>query len=121
MANANIDSALEGTDEIELGTMGRVSKRETSRPVWFVKQEDTLFLLPIHGATSDWYRNLLTTPTIRVRAGGAEFTSEATAITDPDRVSDVVEDFRAKYGSDQVASYYPRPEVAVAAPLGAAH
>jgi len=43
--------------------------------------------------------------------------TEATPITDPDQVSRVVDSFRAKYGADQIAQHYPRPEVAVAAPL----
>jgi len=117
MAKADIITALESSDEIELRTMGRISKRETSRPVWFVRQDDTLFLLPIRGSASHWYLNVLTTPTIHISAGVAEVDTEATPITDPDRVSQVVDDFRAKYGADQVAQSYPRPEVAVAAPL----
>jgi hypothetical protein len=117
MAKANIISELENTDEIVLGTMGRVSKRETSRPVWFVRSDETLFLLPIRGAASHWYRNVLATPTIRIQAGRAEHDTEATPITDPELVGRVVDGFRAKYGADQVATHYPRPEVAVAAPL----
>jgi hypothetical protein len=117
MAKADIITALEHTSEIELGTMGRISKRETTRPVWFVQHDDTLFLLPVRGAASDWYRNVLSTPTIHIRAGRTEHDTEATPITDPERVRGVVDDFSAKYGADQVASFYPRPEVAVAAPL----
>jgi len=36
---------------------------------------------------------------------------------DPARVPDVVEKFRAKYGADEVATYYPKFDVAVAVPL----
>lgn len=117
MASVDIINALENTDEIELATMGRISKRETSRPVWFVRQDDTLFLMPVRGAASHWYRNILATPTIHIRADGAEYDTEATPITDPDQVRRVAEGFRIKYGADQVARHYARPEVAVAAPL----
>jgi hypothetical protein len=113
----DIITALENTNEIELRTMGRISKRETSRPVWFVRDGDTLFLLPVRGAATHWYRNVLVTPTIRIRVNGAEYGTEATPITDPDQVSRVVDSFRAKYGADQIAQHYERPEVAVAAPL----
>jgi len=39
------------------------------------------------------------------------------ALTDPARVPDVVEKFRAKYGADEVAKYYQKFDVAVAVPL----
>jgi hypothetical protein len=49
---------------------------------------------PLTGTASNWCRNVLRTATIAVTAG------------------------RAKYGADDVANYYPRPEVAIEVPLG---
>jgi len=40
-----------------------------------------------------------------------------TPITDANRVNDVADRFRAKYGSGDVASYYSNPDVAVEVPL----
>jgi hypothetical protein len=39
-------------------------------------------------------------------------------VTDPKVVARVVEGFRAKYGRDDVARYYPHADVAVEIPLG---
>jgi deazaflavin-dependent oxidoreductase (nitroreductase family) len=113
----SVKSALEGATEIELTVTGRRSGREITDPVWFVAEGDTLYLVPVYGLDSDWYRNVLKTPTIRVAADGAEATATAKPITDPDAVNRVVDKFRAKYGADQVARYYEKPEVAVEVPL----
>jgi deazaflavin-dependent oxidoreductase (nitroreductase family) len=117
MALARLKRALERVDEIELTVTGRRSGREISNPVWFVLEDDTLYLLPVRGSDSDWYRNVLKTPTIRVSAGGDAATARAIPITDPTKVREVVEKFRAKYGAEAVEKYYPQRDVAVEVPL----
>jgi deazaflavin-dependent oxidoreductase (nitroreductase family) len=117
MAQGKFDSALDSTTEVQLGTTGRVSGRETSRPVWFVRHDDKLYLLPVTGSESQWYKNLLKTPAIGLSAGGAEIHATASPITNPDDVRHVVDDFRSKYGAPDVADYYPHPDVAVEVPL----
>jgi deazaflavin-dependent oxidoreductase (nitroreductase family) len=118
MAFADFDTALNNTSEIELTTTGRVSGRETSRPVWFVRQGDKLYLLPVAGSGSQWYKNLLKTPAIRLSADGATYSTTAHPVTDPGKVEQVVDAFRAKYGERDVAEYYPNPDVAVEVTLG---
>jgi deazaflavin-dependent oxidoreductase (nitroreductase family) len=113
MTSADFENALNNTSEIELTTTGRSSGRESSRPVWFVRQRDSLYLLPVTGSDSQWYKNVLKTPDIRLAAGGAEYTAHAAPVTDPTKVEEVVDDFRAKYGADNVASYYSKRDVAV--------
>jgi hypothetical protein len=63
--------------------------------VWFVQEDEKLYLLPVGGAGSDWYRNVLKTPTIRVGGSGIEVSAQATPITDPATVNDIVNKFRA--------------------------
>jgi hypothetical protein len=84
--------------------------------VWFVRQGDKLYLLP-GGSDSHLYKNVLKTPTIRLATGGAEYTGPATPVTDPARVDDVVDKFRAKYGAEHVEAYHPKRDVAVEVPL----
>ena len=96
---------------------GRISGRQITIPVWFVQDGGTLFLLPVRGPDADWYRNLVKNPTIHLAVDGAEHTTRVTPMTEPTRVSDVVDRFRAKYGSRDVEAYYSRPEVAVEVPL----
>jgi hypothetical protein len=117
MADGELKDALQDTSEVELTVTGRKSGRESSRPVWFVQEADRLFLLPISGSDSNWYRNLLKTPALRLGADGAELRTSAKPLDDPAAVSEVVERFRAKYGADRVEKYYPKQDAAVEVPL----
>jgi hypothetical protein len=117
MAVAEFTRALQDTDEIELTVTGRGTGRKTSRPVWFVQDGDVLYLLPVKGSDSEWFKNVLKDPTVTLSADGVEATAKATPITDPAKVREVVEKFRAKYGPDEVAKYYTKFDVAVKVPL----
>ena len=118
MPASDFETALDSTNEIDLTTTGRVSGKPTSRPVWYVRRGDQLFLLPVTGSQSQWYKNLLKVPTIRLAAGKSEFAANAVPLTKPDIVSEVVERFRDKYGAGDVGQYYPNPDVAVEVNLG---
>src|SRR3954452_17760079 len=118
MASTDFESSLKDTDEIQLITTGRQSGRESSRPVWFVQQSESVYLLPVTGSDSNWFKNVVKTPAIRLAAGGVEHSAEATPITDAAKVDEVVDAFRAKYGDQAVESYYPKHDVAVEVPAG---
>jgi deazaflavin-dependent oxidoreductase (nitroreductase family) len=109
---SELKGALETASELDLTVTGRKSGRDISNAVWFVQEEEKLYLLPVGGAESDWYRNVLKTPTIRVSASGIEASARAAPITDPATVNDIVNKFRAKYGAN-VDRYYPKRDVAV--------
>ena len=117
MGADQLTNALRSTDEIELMVTGRRSGRESTRPVWFVEEGESLYLVPVTGSDSDWYRNIVNTPAIRVFAGDAELSTTATPIADQARVDQVVERFREKYGADRVKAYYPKLDAAVEVPL----
>ena len=110
--------ALESDDEIAITVTGRKSGRQISLPVWFVQEGDRLYLLPVSGSDSQWYNNVLKTPSIRLAANGITWNATARPITDAARVRDVVEKFRAKYGAGLVRQYYSKLDVAVEIPLG---
>jgi hypothetical protein len=113
MANEEFIKALSSTNEVELTVSGRSSGRAISMPVWFVREDDGLDLVPIRGSDSDWYKNVLRVPTIRLTAGGAQMTARATPITDPTKVAEIVDKFRVKYGAQEVASHYSKQNVAM--------
>ncbi|MGW4155168.1 nitroreductase/quinone reductase family protein [Micromonospora chersina] len=117
MANAVWD-ALDDVREVEITVTGRRTGRQITHPVWFVLDEDSVFLVPVTGSDSQWYKNVRQTPMIEVTANGTALSSSATPITEADRVNHVVELFKAKYGADTVESYYPKHDVAVQVPLG---
>ncbi|MEV4198676.1 nitroreductase/quinone reductase family protein [Micromonospora globbae] len=104
--------------EVEITVTGRRTGRQISHPVWFVQEEQSMFLVPVSGSDTEWYKNIRHTPVIRVAANGTAVNSTATPITEPDRVDHVVAMFRDKYGAKQIRDLYPRHDVAVQVPLG---
>jgi hypothetical protein len=111
-------AALERASELEVTTTGRVSGRPSSRPVWFVRQDGSLYLLPSGGSGTQWYKNMLKTPVLDLAASGVRLQASGVALTEPAAVARVVESFRAKYGAREVAGWYRHPDVAVEIPLG---
>jgi hypothetical protein len=75
--------------------------------------EKKLYLLPVSGSDTQWYKNVLKKPSIRIDAGGAEAELEVHPAKDRAQVSSVVEKFRAKYGASDVKKYYSKLDVAV--------
>jgi deazaflavin-dependent oxidoreductase (nitroreductase family) len=103
--------------EIKLSVTGRNSGRTISIPVWFVLDGEKLYLLPVAGSDTQWYKNVLKNPSIRIDAKGTEAKLQAVAITDAKAVSSVVEKFRGKYGAKDVSKYYAKFDVAVLAQM----
>ena len=118
MAAQRFTDALQETSEVELTVTGRRSGQESTRPIWFVEEADRMLLLPVTGSDSNWYRNIVKAPEIRLTADGAELSATAKPIDDAAAVAEVVEKFRGKYGADQVERYYPKHNAAVEVPLG---
>lgn len=108
---------LSRSREITITVTGRKSGRAISIPVWFVLEEAKLYLVPVQGSETQWYRNVLKNPTIRIEASGAEAESRAVPLTDTAEVAGVVEKFRKKYGAGDVKKYYSKFDVAVVVPL----
>ena len=99
--------------QIKIGVIGRKSGQEISIPVWFVIDGKKLYLLPVQGSDTQWYKNLLKNPSIRIAARGVESELQAVPVTDAKAVKSVVEKFREKYGAGDVKKYYSKFDVAV--------
>src|SRR5258707_15118601 len=56
MADEEFLKALDSTGEIQLTVTGRRGGREISIPVWFVREGNRLYLVPVRGSDSDWYK-----------------------------------------------------------------
>jgi deazaflavin-dependent oxidoreductase (nitroreductase family) len=113
----DLKTRLSRLREITITVTGRKSGRAISMPVWFALEEGKLYLVPVTGSDTQWYKNVLSNPSIRVQAGGAEAELKVVPITDHKNVASVVEKFRAKYGAGDVKKYYSKFDVAVTADL----
>jgi deazaflavin-dependent oxidoreductase (nitroreductase family) len=109
----SLKDRLSRYNEITITVTGRKSGRAISNPVWFVFEGDTLYLVPVQGSDTQWYKNVLKNPTISIDARGAESEFRAVPITDAKGVKAVVEKFREKYGVGDVKKYYSKFDVAV--------
>src|SRR5258708_16782082 len=106
---------LSRSREINITVSGRKCGRTISIPVWFVLDGDKLYLLPVSGSDTQWYKNVLKNPSIQIEAGGAKAELKVAPVKDPKQVSSIVEKFRAKYGASDVKKYYSKFDVAVLA------
>jgi deazaflavin-dependent oxidoreductase (nitroreductase family) len=106
-------AALRDTNQIDLAVTGRVTGRQITNPVWFVLENGTVHLLPVHGSDSDWFKNVLAQPEVRLTAESEGITARTVPVTDAGNVQSVVDKFQAKYGAAQIAKYYPKTDVAV--------
>jgi hypothetical protein len=115
--SSGVRNALEGAREIDITVTGGTSGRQITLPVWFVQEDHAVYLLPVRGREADWYKNLVKNRMIALDIEGAEHRASVTPVTDAAGVNDIVDRFRAKYGSRDVADYYPSPDVAVEVPI----
>jgi hypothetical protein len=111
--NDSLKDRLSRYREITISVTGRKSGRIISIPVWFVSENDELYLLPVQDSDTQWYKNMLDNPSMGIAARDAKAQVHAEPITHTKAVSSVVEKFRAKYGAGDVKKYYSKFEVAV--------
>lgn len=114
-SNDALKDRLSRHSEITISVTGRKSGRTISNPVWFVSEDDKLYLLPVKGSDTQWYKNVLRNPKLRIDARGVEAELQAVPVMDAKQVSSVIERFRAKYGAGDVKKYYSKFDVAVVA------
>jgi deazaflavin-dependent oxidoreductase (nitroreductase family) len=113
--NDTLQDRLSRYREITITVTGRKSGRVISNPVWFALEDDKLYLVPVQGSDTQWYKNVLKNPMMQVDVRGVEGEFKVVPITDAKQVASVVEKFRAKYGAGDVKKYYSKFDVAVLA------
>jgi hypothetical protein len=113
MSLKDLKERLSRYRQIKITVTGRKSGRAISVPDWFVLEEDKLYLLPVQGSDTQWYRNILSKPSMRIAAREAEAKVEPVAVNDPKQVASVVEKFRTKFGAGDVKKYYSKFDVAL--------
>ena len=105
--------ALKSASEVGL-TVKRSGKR-TTRPVWFVVDGTTICLLPMYGVDTKWYKYATTNPEIELSLGGKKVPAEARPVLDAQKLADVIDRFRSKYG--ELERYYRKLDAAMIATI----
>lgn len=113
----DLKDRLSRSREIKITVTGRKSGRAITNPVWFVLEDEKLYLVPVSGSDTQWYKNVIENPSIGIEARGTEAKLQAVPITDAKQVSSVVEKFRKKYGAGDVRKYYSKFDVALVVQL----
>ena len=80
-------------------------------------EDEKLYLLPVRGSDTQWYKNVLENRSLQVDAPGGPAALDLDPVTDPARVSAVIEKFRAKYGDRDLKRYYSKLDVAIVGEL----
>jgi uncharacterized protein DUF2255 len=113
----DLHQRLNKVSEIRLSVKGRKSGRDIPRPVWFVHEGNTVYLLPNYGSDTNWYRNFLADSTLKISVSSGEegISVKGKSITDSNRVNDIFRKFDSKYGG--IKQHYPKVDVAVEVPL----
>jgi uncharacterized pyridoxamine 5'-phosphate oxidase family protein len=110
MAVKEFLEALKSRSEVELAV--KRSERWTTRPVWFVVDGATVYLLPMYGTDTKWYRHVTANPEIELSVGEKKVRAQARPLLDAQQLADVTNRFRSKYG--ELERYYKKLDVAIA-------
>ena len=117
MSKSALKDILDRANDLSLTVRGRKSGHDISRPVWFVYEDNTLYLLPVQGSDTNWYRNVLEDPTMKISVDGQELSGKAKIITDANKAKEIVDKFNLKYGNSDIKKYYTKFDVAIEFPL----
>jgi hypothetical protein len=115
--NDSLQNRLSRSQEINITVTGRTSGRNITIPIWFVFDAGKLYLLPVKGSDTHWYKNVIKNPKIQIDALGDKAELQVIPIADAKEVSSVIDRFRAKYSASDVKKYYSRLDVAVVAEI----
>jgi len=108
---------LASSRELEITVTGRRSGRSISTLVWFVHEGGSLYLLPVKGSDSDWYKNVTAKPEVQISAKGRKVTVKANPVLDAGKVKGVVEKFMSKYGAGEIRRHYSKLDAAIEVPI----
>jgi len=96
MSKADLHKRLNSASEITLSVKGRKSRRDIPRPVWFVHEGNTLYLMPNQRSDTNWYKNFLVNQMLKISVSGEEISAKGKSITDSSEVTDVMNKFGSK-------------------------
>jgi hypothetical protein len=113
MNSLEAQKALDTSEELQITVTGRRTGRQHSTLVWFVREGKTVFLLPVSGSGSQWYKNVVKSKKIKISTGKLSLDLSAKPITESQRIATVADKFREKHGASDVKKYYTGFDAAV--------
>lgn len=103
---------------VRLTTRGRKSGAARTVTVWFVASGPRSILVQhTTAAPANWYRNLLRDPSVRIDFGDGAISARAVAITEANRIREVLALVRRKYWSAWIVQLLGRGATRVAAEI----
>jgi deazaflavin-dependent oxidoreductase (nitroreductase family) len=118
MSQTNIADALKKRRQISITVIGRRTGKLITRPVWFASERNSIWLLPVYGSKTQWYRNLLKNRAVTIQAGRERLELRARLLKNTDAVREVVRRFRDKYTPEEIMRWYTGLDVAVQVTIG---
>jgi deazaflavin-dependent oxidoreductase (nitroreductase family) len=119
MASNEFVKALKRRREISITVTGRRTGRAITIPVWFVADDSGIYLLPVYGSETQWYKNLEKDRNINIDAGTTSQDFRAMLLKDPQAITQVIQQFREKYKPEEIERWYKGFDVAVQIPITA--
>ena len=117
MSDDSLLEALKKRRQISITVLGRRSGRAITIPVWFVCENNAIWLLPVYGSETQWYRNLRKNRAITVQAGKDRRDFHARLWKNRPALNRVIRWFREKYTAEQIQRWYRGLDVAVQIPF----
>jgi hypothetical protein len=118
VSKGDIHQKLDRASEITLNVKGRKSGKDIPRPVWFAYEGNTLYLLPVQGSDTNWYKNMLAGSILNISVNSVKvLAATGKPITDINGVNEVMNKFKSKYGEGDVKKYYTKFNAAVEVPI----
>lgn len=118
MGSVNAGKQLDSSNEIQITVTGRKSGKRIALPVWFVRESNTIFLLPLNGTDTEWYKNLEKTKKITISSGNLKLEPSAKIVRDQKKVDAIIEKLRKKHSPAEVKKYYTKFDAGVELSLG---
>jgi uncharacterized pyridoxamine 5'-phosphate oxidase family protein len=113
MAAEEFLETLKSASEVELSV--KRSGKWTTRPVWFTVNGATVYLLPMYGTDTKWYKYIIADPEIELSVRGKKARGQARRVLDSQEFACVIDLFRSKYG--ELERYYRKLDAAIAVTL----
>ena len=105
-AARNVGLGVSDVRDATLTVIGRKTGRQITIPLWFAEKDGTLYLLPMNGIKTEWYRNVLSNPRVSIEINKGTFPALAKEITEKSKVRSVIDFFKDKYGARVYRNFY---------------